>query len=252
VAGVGAYTPDWTALINNDAGLKDVQATLAAGTAADQATLGSEIGNAYTTFGKPIDLATLASQLGMTTADIQNMLGPNQQQLAQENTAAGLSTTARLDQANKQATQSTLEALNKRGMLNSGATGTALNQQDLAYRQAESDAYQKFLGFLQQYQQGYASAQNTRAGTLASAESAAADRAVATNRGSAGFTAPWDHTDSNGAPVYKGPDGSLWNADGTPYSAPAPASPPAPAAALPTAPVPYGLDNIVRGKAVAS
>lgn len=176
-SGAGSLTTDdWQKLIAGDAGLQSVQALLAGGQAADQNALGAEVKNAYETFGKPVDLVSLASQLGMSQADIQNYLGSDAQKIAQDNTDAGLSTTARLDQANQNALRSITANLNKRGLLNSGETGYQLDQQNLGYRQAQTDAYGKFLGYLQQYQQGYLTAQQQRAASLAAAISAAADR----------------------------------------------------------------------------
>ena len=227
ITGVGAYTPDWTSLINNDAGLKDAQAALAAGGAQNQAQLDAQIANAYESFGKNIDLSSLAQSLGMTQADLQNAIGPDVQKLAQENTAAGTSTTARLDQANQNATRNIIANLNKRGILHSGEAGYELNQQNLGYRQAQSDAYQKFLGYLQQYQQGYLAAQQTNASKLADAYSSAADRVQANNQGSAGVTANYAFTDASGNYVYRGPDGTLYNPDGSIYTPKAPAPPPA-------------------------
>jgi hypothetical protein len=118
----------------------------------------------------------------MSQADIQNSLGPDAQRLAQENTSAGLSTTARLDDANTKAIRQIMQGLNKRGLLHSGEAGYQLDQENLGYRQAQSDAYQKFLGYLQQYQQGYLSAQQQRDQTLAQSYSDAADRQLALNQ----------------------------------------------------------------------
>lgn len=115
----------------------------------------------------------------MTQTDIQNAITPAATQIAQENTDAGLSTTARLDQQNQLANQKITAALNARGMLNSGETGYELGQENLSYRQAESDAYQKLLGYLQQYQNGYLSAQESRAEALAQAYDDAASRQFA-------------------------------------------------------------------------
>lgn len=175
-------TADWQKLIAGDAGLQSAEAALSGSQAADQNALGAEIKNAYEGFGKPVDLATLASQLGMNQADIQNYLGSDAQKIAQENTDAGTSTTARLDQANQNATRGIVAGLNKRGMLYSGDTGHQLDQQNLGYRQAQQDAYSKFLGYLQQYQQGYLTAQQQRAAALAAAINSAADRQLSLNQ----------------------------------------------------------------------
>lgn len=175
-------TADWQKLIAGDAGLQSAEAALSGSQSADQNALGANIANAYESFGKPIDLGALAAALGMSQADIQNYLGTDAQKIAQENTDAGTSTVARLDQANQNATRQILANLNKRGLLNSGETGYALDQQNLGYRQAQQDAYSKFLGYLQQYQQGYLAAQQQRATALANAVNAAADRQYQINQ----------------------------------------------------------------------
>lgn len=192
-------TADWQNLIAGDAGLQSAEAALNGSQAADQNALGAEFTNAYETFGKPVDLSALASQLGMTQADIQNYLGADAAKVAQENTDAGTSTTARLDQANQNATRSVMADLNKRGILNSGETGYQLDQQNLGYRQAQQDAYSKFLGYLQQYQQGYLSAQKDRAAALAAAISAAADRQYGLNQSFPGASAGSGSSSSGGS-----------------------------------------------------
>ena len=231
---VGGFTPDWAKLISSDPGLLQIEQTLGAGSVGDLASRNGAIQNAVTTFGAVPDMAKLAASLGMTQADLQNLLGPDVQKLAQENTDAGLSTEARLKQANADAIANIKASLNKRGILNSGEAGYQLDRQNTGYRQAESDATQKLLDYLGQYQQGYASAQAQRAQGLASAYSSAADRQYNTNQGSAGVTATFDHVDPSGAAVYKGPDGSLYNSDGSPYAAPQAPTPPPPAPTLPT------------------
>jgi hypothetical protein len=161
----------------------------------------------------------------MSAADLQNALGPDVQKLAQENTDAGLSTTARIDKANQDAIHQIMANLNRRGLLHSGEAGYQLDQQNLGYRQASSDAYQKLLGYLQQYQSGYLSAQQQNAQSLAGAYSSAADRVYNNNQSTPGVTATLDHVDASGKPVYKDPSGNLFNADGSAYSAPTPTVP---------------------------
>lgn len=194
----------------------------------NQTQLDAELANAYESFGKNIDLASLAQSLGMTQSDLQNALGPDVQKLAQENTDAGLSTQARLDQANQKATQQIIANLNKRGLLHSGEAGYELNQQNLGYRQAQSDAYQKFLGYLQQYQQGYLAAQQANAQKLADAYNAAGDRQYNNNQSTPGVPAIWAYTDANGNQVYKDASGNFFNADGSAYSGPGAPTPPPP------------------------
>jgi len=185
------------------------------------------IQRAVVQFGAVPDLSALAKQLGMSLADVQNSLGSGVSQLAKENTDAGLSTEARLGVANTDAISKIKSELNKRGILNSGETGFQLDRQNTGYRQAESDATNKLLDYLNQYQQGYLTAQQQREGTLSQAYSSAADRQFQNNQGSAGSTANLDHVDGAGKPVYKGPDGRLYNADGSDHTQSGTPAPPA-------------------------
>jgi hypothetical protein len=183
------------------------------------------IQRAVVQFGAVPDLSALAKQLGMSLADVQNSLGSGVSQLAKENTDAGLSTEARLGVANTDAISRIKSELNKRGILNSGEAGYQLDRQNTGYRQAESDATNKLLDYLNQYQQGYLTAQQQREGTLSQAYSSAADRQFQNNQGSKGVTAGLDHIDANGRPVYKGPDGKFYNGDGSAYAPPGPQAP---------------------------
>jgi hypothetical protein len=232
----GAYTPDWAKLISSDPGLLDAQNALLAGSAGDLASRNALIQRALVNFGSVPDLATLAKQLGLSQEDLSGLAGSDVQRLAQENTDAGLSTQARLAQANQDAIRQLTNQLNARGLLNSGESAYELDRQDTGYRQAQSDATQKLLDYLNQYQQGYASAQAQRAQALASAYGSAADRQFASNQGSAGTAATWAFTDANGAHVYRGPDGTLYNADGSVYNGPGGAPPTSTSLAPPVAP----------------
>lgn len=227
IGGVGAYTPDWTNLISSDPGLIDAANAITAGNAGDQASRDALIRGALVNFGYVPDLATLAKSLGLTEQDLSGVAGSGTQQLAKENTDAGLSTEARLNQANTDAIRQIRNELNKRGLLNSGEAGFQLDRQNTSFRQAQSDATQKLLGYLQQYQQGYAAAQAQKAQALAQAYSDAANRQYQTNQGSPGVTASFAFTNDAGQPVYRTPDGSLYNQDATPYpyAAPQPDAP---------------------------
>ena len=227
LSGIGSYTPDWAALIKGDPGLLAAQSALGVSGVASLAQRNAAIQQAYINFGQPQDLTALAAKLGMSAADIQQALGPGANQLAQENTAAGLSTEARLGQANTTAIRNIKNQLNARGMLNSGETGYQLDQQDLSYRQAQSDATNSLLGYLQQYQQGYLSAQQQNQQSLAQAYSDAANRQLANNHSYAGVSASFSHVDSAGHAVYLGQDGNYYNSDGSPYTPPAPVAAPA-------------------------
>lgn len=219
-----------------------------AGNAQNQNALNAELANAYETFGSNIDLSKLAQSLGMNEADLQGVLNPAIQQLAKENTDAGLSTQARLQQANDKAKQQTLADLNKRGLLHSGEAGYQLDQLNTGYRQAQSDAYQKFLGYLQQYQQGYLSALGQNTTNLTNAISSAATRQSQVNQGTPGVTA---YETSPGSGIYRAPDGSLYNPDGTPHVT-APAAPPAASTGVPADLLNLPGRNPIAGRAFAA
>lgn len=169
----------------------------------------------------------------MNASDLQDVIGPDAQKLQQEANDAKLTTSSRLEQDNSDAIDHIKNALNARGILNSGETPYELDRQGTAYGQAQFDARSKLLDYLGQYQQGYVQAQQSKAAQLAQAYSDAATRQYNNNQGSAGATAQLDHVDSAGHAVYRGPDGRLYNSDGSAYSAPAAPPPPTPAAALP-------------------
>jgi hypothetical protein len=191
----------------------------------------------------------------MSQADLQSALGPDVQKLTDENTASGLSTTARLDKANTDSIRQAINALNARGMLNTGETAHQLDNLNLGYRQAQSDAYTKLLGALQGYQGNYADAQQKNALQLAQAYSDAAGRQYTQNQGTSGSKAIFDHVDSAGHAVYRGPDGNFYNADGSAWTAPQGAPPPdSSSSPMPTGAVsgpPDALARYLNGGAVS-
>jgi hypothetical protein len=156
----------------------------------------------------------------MTPEELQGILGPQTQQIAQQNTAAGLSTSARLAQANTDAVRKIKNELNARGLLNSGETGFQLGREQQSYGQAQFDARSKLLDYLNQYQGGWLAAQQGNAQSLAQAASQAADRQYSLNQGSAGSSANFDHFDTDGSAIYKDSAGNLYTSDGQKYTGP--------------------------------
>lgn len=171
-------------------------------------------------FGGNVDLNSVAKSLGVDPSALAGLDPATIQKLAQANDTAGTSTEAQLEQANTTAVRGIKNALNARGLLNSGETGYQLGQQQQSYTQAQYDARQKLTDYMTQYQQGYLTAQQQIQQQLASSASSAADRQYANNQGSAGFQALFDHVDPSGVAVYKGADGNLYRSDGTIYTAP--------------------------------
>jgi hypothetical protein len=136
-----------------------------------------------------------------------------------------------LDQTHQDAIRSIKNALNARGLLGSGEAGFQLNKEQQNYTQGEYDSQAKLLDYLSSYQQGYLQAEQSRQSQLAQSASDAANRQLALpqNQPSAGTTAAFDHVDQNGQAVYRAPDGTLHNSDGSIYN-PQQAPPPGPAA----------------------
>lgn len=229
--------PDYGALIKNDTGLQNIQGLLASNQTGDVNARNAAIQSALVQFGEVPDVHALAQQLGMSDEDIAGVLGPDAQKLARDATASGLSTVSRLDQQHNDSLLHLKNELNKRGLLNSGEAGYQLDREGTGYRQAQFDSRAKLLQYLQQYQQGYLSAQQGRAGQLSQAYSDAAGRAYDNNPGQAGGTATLDHVDASGQPVYT-LNGRLFNADGSAYAGPNTPTPPA----APTPPTPNAPD----------
>lgn len=99
-----------------------------------------------------------------------SLLGPDFQQdvtpetlgLAQQNTAAGLSTAARITQAHQDAIRQIKNALAARGALRSGEAGFQLGREQQNFTQGTYDANQKLLDYLAGVAQAYAEAERQR------------------------------------------------------------------------------------------
>jgi hypothetical protein len=97
-------------------------------------------------------------------------------QLAQQNTASGMSIVARLAKANKDAIRSYKNMLAARGALQSGELGHRAGEEDLRYRSAQYDARQQLTDYLAGIQSALANAERQRAGQRAAGAEAAAGR----------------------------------------------------------------------------
>ena len=157
----------WMKLINADPIWQQLSSGLGANNASNDAQRSAELGQALASFGGPVDLNSIAKQLGLTTTDLQGLDSATIQQLAKEADQSGVSTSARLDAANTKALLNLKNNLNARGLLRSGEAGYQLGQQNQNYQNAEFDARQKLLSTLQQYQQGYLAAKAQAAAQLA-------------------------------------------------------------------------------------
>ena len=225
IGNAGSYTPDWASLIQNDPGFLQDQSTLSASGIANASQRDALMQTALVNFGGNVDMNAVAKTLGVDPSSLSNLDPATVQALAHQNDVAGTSTQSRLDAANTLATRGIKNALNARGLLNSGETGYQLGQQQQSYTQAQYDARQKLTDYMTQYQQGYLTGQQQLNQSLSTAASSAADRQYANNTGSAGTTANYSYTDAAGTHVYADSNGNLFNPDGTPYAAPAAPAP---------------------------
>ena len=142
--------------------------TLSAQGIQDQATRNAAINQALIQYGGMPDFAKVSAQLGIPVDQLQGMIDPATAGLAAENTKAGLSTTARLQQQEDQAMLALRNNLAARGALSSGDDAYRTNLQNLAFTQAQSDALGQLLGALGGYQQSYVTAQQGEQGQLTS------------------------------------------------------------------------------------
>lgn len=164
--------PDYQGQITADPIYQQTQADISSARTADQARLDQARQRAVIDFGALPDL----SQYGSLTGDLSGSLSDLIGQLAGQNTAAGLSTTARINKAHDDAVAASKANLTARGLLSSGETGYQLGQQDLSYRQSQSDAVRALLDGLSGLQNSYLSAEAQRKASLAQAASDAAGR----------------------------------------------------------------------------
>lgn len=137
--------------------------------AQDQATRNAAINQSLIQFGMIPDFSSLGSSMGLSASDIASLEGaidPNAAALAQQNTAAGLSTEAQLQQQQKQAMTGLRNNLAARGALSSGEDAYQTNLQNQNYALAQNDALQKLLSALGGYQQTYLTNQQNEQGQL--------------------------------------------------------------------------------------
>lgn len=213
-ATIPGFTPDYASLIANDPNLLQLQKDLGAAGTADLAGRNAAINRALVGFGQVPDLNAASSALGL---DVSGLIDPTTAGLASQNQ---FSTEANLGRANSQAIRTIQQQLAARGGLQSGELGYQLKQQQTAYGQAQNDATQSLLDALGQYQQGYVQGQQQRQQQLDAGYQTAAQTQAQLNPPTGSMNATYDQGASGqwGKPVYRGTDGNLYNADGSPVT----------------------------------
>ena len=156
------YTPDYNSLLQNDPAFSVLKQTISAQQTQDAAQRQQAINQALIQYGTVPDFSHAAGQIGLSSAALQQLMGdidPHTAALAQQNTAAGLSTEAQLQHQQQNAIRALRNNLAARGGLSSGEDAYQTNEQDLAYNQAQNQALQSLLAAINGYNQSYTTAQ---------------------------------------------------------------------------------------------
>lgn len=135
--------PDYTSQIYGDPNYISLRNLIQAQSAAEAAQRRAAVQQAVINYGAvPQAPGGINSQ--WWSADLPSTVGA----LADQNTAAGLSTLARLARWNETQTRQIQNGLAARGMMQSGELGYQLGEQGLGYRQQQYDAAQDLLAKL--------------------------------------------------------------------------------------------------------
>lgn len=175
-AGANYVAPTFAQILANDPMYQAAIAGLGAQSVSDRASLTAARQRALIQFGAIPNFPSYAG-VGDVGADIT----PGVRSLADQNTAAGLSTEARLAEADKIAQQQLVDSLAARGMYRSGALGSGLGKEQLDYTRQQYDATQKLLDYLAGVQTAFTQAENARIAAENAAKGDALNRAAASN-----------------------------------------------------------------------
>jgi hypothetical protein len=174
-------------ILNSDPGYQQTLADLSAQGISDQAQADVLTQRGLIQFGEVPALEGLDLTLaGPEFARIAGLARP----LAEANTAAGLSVTARMEKLRQQNVRALKNALAARGALRSGETGYQLGEEQQRFTQAQYDARQQLVDFLGGIQAGLAAAKRQQAGLRAQAVEGAYGRGVASGAYPAPAPAP--------------------------------------------------------------
>jgi hypothetical protein len=165
------YTPDYGNLIQQDPAFSVLKQQLSAQGTQDAAQRQQAINQALIQYGGVPNFGSVAGQLGLSPSALQQLMGdidPHTAGLAQQNTAAGLSTQAQLQHQQEIAIRSLRNNLAARGGLSSGEDAYQTNEQDLSYSKAQNQALQSLLAAINGYNQTYTTNQQNEQAQLTS------------------------------------------------------------------------------------
>jgi hypothetical protein len=209
---IAGYTPDYGSLIQGDPGLQQLLKDLQAGSYADAASRNAAFQRSAIQFGMLPDIGKAAGSLGLSQDDLSGIFGPDTQRLAEQNTQAGLSTKARIEQQHQQNLRALQTALRQRGAVRSGEAGHLRQQEQTGYDRANYDSTNELLEYLSGLQAGYAAAERQRAMQRSQGMSEAAARVIATNPATGSKQAVYDPDTG----LYRDADGNYYDASGNP------------------------------------
>lgn len=194
--------PNYAALLAADPSVLAAQQAYSAGQISNAAQRAAATDRALIQYGSVPSfngLGLSGDQLGFLNQDVT----PDIAALAQQNTAAGLSTQARLQQAHDQAVLALQQHLAARGALSSGEDPYQMGLQQQSYTQAQSDAVNQLLDAISGFQNSYTQSQQQAQQQLIQAMQAAAaqEAQLAQNQ-------PVTYSYDPGSGTYVGGDGS--------------------------------------------
>lgn len=164
VTGRAGYTPNYQALIQGDPMYMQAQGQSTALNTQNLAQLQMALQQALAQYGTLPDL----SQYGFSS-EILDAITPLARQLAAQNTANGLSTTAQLARAHTQNVALLRNQLAARGALSSGSLPYQTEQEGHNFAQGQQTALQQLLNAISQYQSSYLSSKQGIQGQLTQA-----------------------------------------------------------------------------------
>jgi hypothetical protein len=161
---IPGFTPDYASLIQNDPIFGQLKADLSANGIQDAAARAAAIQRGLIQFGEVPSFNGLA---GLNQDWLSSDVNDTTRQLAQQNTASGMSVVARQQKQYQDNIRSIKNALAARGALRSGETGYQLGEAQRGFDTAQFDARQELLDYIMGAQQGFLAAERQRQGQLA-------------------------------------------------------------------------------------
>ena len=160
--GASQGSPSIQDILGGDPGFQAYLASLGAQNIEDVSGRNAAIRRAAIQFGEVPDIAGLSGASGIPAGDLSSILGSDVSALAQENTKAGLSTVARIQQAHDDAVRFVEGSLAQRGMTRSGELGFGLGREQTAFTRQRYDSAQQLTDYFAGLQSALVASQRQR------------------------------------------------------------------------------------------